>query len=210
MRFLLPLLVVALMVSGASAQNPTGGPHDMRAFLGIDEVCVPCHTPPHSNPAHPDGLWNHALPSPAFTMYDQNFVDGVVAAVPNTASMICLSCHDGVTGVDSYGGWAQGGTTGTQNFPAGDNRNIGTNLGDDHPISIEYAYMTYHGGHGLVDPAGLLGHSSPAMVFPGGTYAGGEPYYTVECGSCHHVHATDDDLLSTDNTGSALCLACHQ
>jgi predicted CXXCH cytochrome family protein len=39
---------------------------------------------------------------------------------------------------------------------------------------------------------------------------------TVECGSCHDVHATlsggstgNADLLSVANTASALCFACH-
>ena len=46
------------------------------------------------------------------------------------------------------------------------------------------------------------------MLFPDG--AGG---VTVECGSCHDVHNTlsagNTQLLNVDNTGSGLCLACH-
>ena len=40
-----------------------------------------------------------------------------------------------------------------------------------------------------------------------GADAGGEPF--VECASCHDPHTTNTTFLRIENTGSAVCLACH-
>lgn len=41
----------------------------------------------------------------------------------------------------------------------------------------------------------------------GGTLSGDQPF--VECASCHDPHSTNTTFLRIDNTGSAVCLACH-
>jgi predicted CXXCH cytochrome family protein len=70
---------------------------------------------------------------------------------------------------------------------------IGTDLRDDHPVSVVYGGVS----------AGL--HASignPAVTAPGGS---------VECSSCHEPHnsAGVANMLVLDPAGSALCNACH-
>jgi predicted CXXCH cytochrome family protein len=44
-------------------------------------------------------------------------------------------------------------------------------------------------------------------VSSGTTLSGDQPF--VECASCHDPHSTNVTFLRIDNTGSAVCLACH-
>lgn len=73
--------------------------------VGAQEICIFCHTP-HS--ASPQGaLWNRADPSGTFPLYNSSSlkIKDIAAAkynttdYPNGASKLCLSCHDGVTGI---------------------------------------------------------------------------------------------------------------
>ena len=65
---------------------------------------------------------------------------------PDGVSLLCLSCHDGTVALDAYGG--DPGNAGT----IGDQFDLGTDLNNDHPISIVYdsALATLDGG--LHDP----------------------------------------------------------
>ncbi|OGP21824.1 MAG: hypothetical protein A2054_11010 [Deltaproteobacteria bacterium GWA2_55_10] len=79
----------------------------------------------------------------------------------------------------------------------------------DHPIGIDYAGAAVKNA-GLVSP----GSVNPAVLLPGGR---------ITCASCHTRYKKDeheataamrdgsqpDPMLSMDNTGSALCAACH-
>lgn len=67
------------------------------------EVCVFCHTP---HAAKTDGpraapLWNRALSTAAYVMYDSPWLDSKPASAPQGVSMACLSCHDGTVAVDA-------------------------------------------------------------------------------------------------------------
>jgi predicted CXXCH cytochrome family protein len=118
---------------------------------------------------------------------------------PDASSKLCLSCHDGVTAVDNFGGI----TTGT--FTITGDANIGTNLSNDHPVSFTYDLALATADGGLYDPAttnsGLGGTISADMLFGG----------KLQCASCHDVHnsAGIDFLLVKSNAASALCLTCH-
>lgn len=67
------------------------------------EVCVYCHTPHGSNTqmgAAP--LWNRTKPTSTFTVYgDGQTSSGQAVSAPGSPSLTCLSCHDGVTAIDS-------------------------------------------------------------------------------------------------------------
>lgn len=67
-----------------------------------NEVCVYCHTP-HSASAQMGNapLWNRTKPSGAYTLYSANTTLGRPVTQPGTASLTCLSCHDGTVAVDS-------------------------------------------------------------------------------------------------------------
>lgn len=202
------MMLVFLFPAMALAGTIVGSPHDFRGYLWNQsgQICKPCHTP-HGTQTLPAPLWNHELSTQTYIMYDKTHsptMDADVSSQPDGLSKICLSCHDGTVALDNYSGHT-GGTV----YLFGKDM-IGTDLSNDHPISFVYdtALATKDGE--LFDPStklsGILGSSgtiSQDMLFQG----------RMECSSCHDVHNTravpGTKLLLKDNTGSALCLTCH-
>jgi predicted CXXCH cytochrome family protein len=163
------------------------------------EVCVYCHTPHGGQSSAP--LWNRNFGAGPYSMYDNTHsstIDMTVDASPTGVSLACLSCHDGTVGLDviinvpnSYSGAAAVGTT----MPGGLIANLGTDLRNDHPISVTY------------DPTRDTKFNSAASVATGGLvlYSG-----KVQCGSCHNPHTEEfKPFLRKSNSGSAVCLTCH-
>ncbi|MEN8205566.1 MAG: cytochrome c3 family protein [Pseudomonadota bacterium] len=234
-KALLGFLLITVWAGYASA-GVVGSQHDLTTAgaaqggtANTDEVCVFCHTPHGSDVNAPVPLWNKVLGAPGtYTQYSSlqtPTFDGQEAPV-GSVSLACLSCHDGTQAMDvvinlpGSGGHnpagaeidpiALGTMAGTP-VP-----NLGTDLTDDHPISVQYG-----GGGALVtDPdgtfTGLLGdpdfnppekatvNTNPiwwvdSIVGTAGTrektdmilYARNDlgtvqPF--VECGSCHDPH----------------------
>lgn len=129
---------------------------------GTTEICVYCHTPHHTNTSvSPAPLWNRYNAAGAYTAYGTTLGGSTITAV-GSVSLACLSCHDGVTtfdnlvnapgagGVNSAGvsqGWTyqMGGMPSMNKMMpfvdgAADERlNIGTDLSNDHPLSVTYS-----------------------------------------------------------------------
>jgi len=185
-----------------------GSPHDFRGYLWNEsgEICKPCHTPHHTK-ALPAPLWNHELSTETYSMYDSTkspSMDANVDIQPSGSSKICLSCHDGTVALENFGDITDGVI-----FLYGDML-IGSDLSDDHPISFVYNTSLATEDGELYDPVtklsgvvGSVGSIDEDMLFQG----------KMECSSCHDVHNTraveGTKLLLKDNTGSALCLTCH-
>jgi len=182
-----------------------GSVHDFRGYLWNEsgDICKPCHTPHHTK-ALAAPLWNHELSTETYTMYDSPTMDANVSPQPGGMSKMCLSCHDGTVALENYGN-----TTNGTFFIYGEDL-IGTDLRDDHPISFIYDTVLSTKDGELYDPStklsGIIGSSGTIqedMLFQG----------RMECSSCHDVHNTravpGTKLLLKDNTGSALCLTCH-
>lgn len=73
-----------------------------RARNDYGEVCVYCHTPHSSTTvigAAP--LWNRSKPQATFSVYSAATTLSQPVTSPGANSLTCLSCHDGVTAVDS-------------------------------------------------------------------------------------------------------------
>lgn len=131
--------------------------------IGTTEVCVFCHTP-HGGRTDVAGgaapLWNRNLSTATYTMYTSPNFDATVHpdGQPRGVSMACLSCHDGTVAFDSllnFGGSGGGPDSTspisfpTDSFVAADKTfkegvyppdpfpNLGTNLSNDHPISMQ-------------------------------------------------------------------------
>lgn len=170
---LVGLLTLVLMQSAAMAgiantrhnlgnTNTQGG--SVNSFSGTAEICIFCHTPHGSDVSASVPLWNRTLANPtSFTRYSTLFTatfDAAEAPV-GSVSIACLSCHDGTQAMNVVintpgsgstgtmaGTWSGGKVdgagkmtgTGTFNFPK-----LGTDLRDDHPISMQY------GGGGISD-----------------------------------------------------------
>lgn len=202
------LLLLFIFSSAALAGTIAGSAHDFRGFLWNEsgEICKPCHTP-HSTRPLPAPLWNHEVSSETYTMYDTTrspTMDAEVSSQPSGISKICLSCHDGTVALENFGE-IQNGTI----FLFGDVL-IGTDLTNDHPISFVYDTSLATEDGELHDPSikpsgldGSTGTINEDLLFNG----------RMECSSCHDVHNTravpGTKLLLKDNTGSALCLTCH-
>ncbi len=205
-----------------------------------NEVCVFCHTPHGSNQSFVGApLWNKAIDTTiTYQVYGGGqTTGGTTVDQPGDVSRACLSCHDGVNAINSIinlpgsGGWNangnliaftvdNGGTTipaGTAaTMPAGITQ-IGTDLRNDHPVGVIYR------GDDADPPASLLPTNTP---LPSGFVIAGDkdgnPGPTIgdllrankiECVSCHDPHlggTQHPTFLRLANTGSQLCLTCHQ
>jgi len=203
-----------------------------------EQVCVFCHTPHNANTAmredtywngstfttngtspndQPIMLWNRDVGSAAtveMRLYASSSMQSATGQVW-TYSLMCLSCHDGVSainvlhrnpsdypfggaidpGPDNPGGLTRFGDV--LNLPA----NIGgrnptsddgiTHLEDDHPISINYS-TAKDNDPGLIaeNPAGYV-QDERIRLFPVPGLAGrglGASKVAMECSTCHDVH----------------------
>ncbi len=123
---------------------------------GTTEICVFCHTPHHG--ANHAPLWAKGTQSTSYTAYGTTVAGTFVADSDiGAATLACLSCHDGVNTIDTLVNAPGKGNDGSNNtnkvnfnwtFTEDSNTvkdiigstrlNIGTDLTNDHPISISY------------------------------------------------------------------------
>jgi hypothetical protein len=215
-----------------------GSPHD---FSGEswnvspqdpNSVCGPCHQPHNAN-SSAIPLWGHTMTAQSFTMYNTANVPvsqmkASPSASPTGPSLACLSCHDGVTAVNSYGGRLQGGSAVTITNSAA----IGLDLTHSHPISFDYDAALV--GTGPTQDKWLHNPNSTTVMTPiNGAFTPGNDMTIngfllggnnrMECNSCHNVHnqegspfsiVTNPKLLKingvgSDGKGSILCRSCH-
>lgn len=197
------VLAGLLAVAGTQAQaGIAGSKHDFKSKTWAKgQICLPCHAP-HGN-ANSTGtlLWNHTASTAAYTFYSSPTMNAAAPSVMSDISKTCMGCHDGTVALDSFGG-----TNGTEK--ATGSSNMGTGLGNDHPISIAYnTVMAIQDGH-LFNPA-----SAPSGMGTGSTTINADMLYSgkVECNSCHDVHNQYNipGMLKKTNAGSLLCLTCH-
>jgi hypothetical protein len=133
---------------------------------GGQQVCIFCHTPHNSQPQGP--LWNRRDTSQVFARYTSNtlkiknlaasqyYPAGSSAGQPNGSSRLCLSCHDGVTGLGDVirsGQLGQIQMLGGNNIPQSDVASFHPSTNKmkvgHHPVSFVYAtsfdYKTQNG-----------------------------------------------------------------
>lgn len=195
------------------------------------EICLPCHTP-HSVKLNGGALlWNHTVNlSQSYTMYTavhvtQNSGPGGSSANPmlDTTSRLCLSCHDGAIALDSYGGKTNGtvfmGTVASWAAIAGSTDN---DLSADHPLGVGYPGLTATISGGYVTSESwtpVLGWNDPTQsTFTAGGVDGlpavnlvplPNGLVGVGCGTCHEPHDNTAGFVRMNNSGSVLCLKCH-
>lgn len=205
----LVLAVLALIGSAGICSTAYGSialsAHDFRLSGWADgQICLPCHAPHNGTIIDDAPLWNHTVSAATYDLYSSTTLDATLSQ-PVGVSKLCLSCHDGTIAVDSYTGHTGTIDIGTLGTGSGD---IGTELGNDHPVSFTYDAALATADGGLFDPttrsslvSDLGGTIDTDMLFAN----------RMECSSCHDVHNkyTNDSLLLIDNAGSALCLTCH-
>ena len=196
-------LAMAQVTPGDPSSYPStkvsDSPHNLNNYPGIhiegNQVCLPCHIPHNAQTpglGERNLLWNHEQTNQTFVMFKST------AGQPSGTSKLCLSCHDGVTALDSYGG-----NVGSTTINA--EHSLGTDLTNDHPIGIEYP--TTYIGQRWNDPAtfapGIGGSSGVRLVTVNGVKR-------VECNSCHTPHNNGlGNFLRAPIEQSYLCLQCH-
>ena len=215
-KFLVLLLAMALTAgfSGVSFAGIDGSAHDFSGFgFAGGQICVTCHTP-HNAVSDAAPLWNHELSTATYIPYSSPSMNATVGQ-PTGASKLCLSCHDGTVAVDSFGG-----NTGTIFIDAfGADKDLGTDLSNDHPISFTYDDALATADAGLFEPTTTTVTIGSGTFSRTGTIAtemleGGTE---LQCQSCHSVHndfvvndaASADKLLKITIGDSDLCLSCH-
>lgn len=196
MKRLLGAVVVLAFFAAPAAAQIVGSAHDMTTYFGTAtasaQVCIYCHAP-HNAFVGTIPLWNHTVAAGPFTMYPDANLQGTVAATPNGRTLYCLSCHDGVTNVDAFGGAAGTETIGGPTIGAPGAHIMGTDLSDDHPVSV------------------TINTSAPDFNTPVDTkiYQQGVDFY-VECSSCHDPHSIVlASFLRETPAASAICQDCH-
>ncbi len=189
-RWMLQFVLIGLGIVSATTTNEgiEGSKHDFsRKTWSKGQLCLPCHTPHSAGGDVAAPLWDHSPGArTSYKMFDGR------PGKPGAASLLCLSCHDGSTAVDAYGGMG-GDVTIPQRASIGARGNLST----DHPVGVAYpVHDKYFRSKAEVEAKG-------DVVLPGGR---------VECLSCHDVHNRygHEKLLVKTNERSALCLSCHR
>ena len=201
-------VVVALMTStqGQTPQADALGIHDMGPngqgpVTGGLPSCQFCHAP-HSGLSNIRPLWAQKLSTETnYSLYSSpTMVNTVQEPTLGSASNLCLSCHDGTVAPGTtvpYGKIKMQGSMNPQDV-------FGTNLSTTHPFNFK---LPLSSSTPNVYPSVISGKTTnPAVKMPGGN---------IQCTTCHnpHVEALDPvalNFLVINNSGSALCLACHQ
>jgi len=220
------------------------------------EICVFCHTPHGGDNSAAVPIWNRQLNTPtAYKRYSSlgsTTFDAQEAPI-GSVTIACLSCHDGGQAIDAVlnrpgsggyyppnpnGGYgsvpAMGGFQGADQsggqMAAGIVQNLGTDLSNDHPVSMQYAGGGYTGSAGTVtgpsvdpdftDPNGnnSFGYKLMAMKAPSANL---DTLFWIERGSTKSLDGSKRDRedvilytrtdLASDPTPQPFveCGSCH-
>ena len=214
-RYAVELAIVAGVVCLAlpAAAQITASAHDLNSYVPAitmpnGRICVACHTPHNANSTDAP-LWNHAASAGGHIPYTSSSIDAVDLGAPKGVSLLCLSCHDGSAALDSFGaGTRTDNTPGTVTLTG--TALFGLDMTTDHPVSFTYDAALSGTDGELHNPttenSGIGSTIDQDMLF-------GASNDQLECASCHDVHngtsVVEAPLLIKTNTGSALCLTCH-
>lgn len=206
-RNLLVVIMTLVLATGLYAQaSMANSAHDLSAGSGgvaatsadDDQLCIFCHTP-HTT-AGQNQLWNkNPVDATAW-----NTTNSGTGSANNIGTTACLSCHDGTTSMGTVLNDTTSGGTGSTITLSSVNMGsafgaFGTDLSGEHPVGVIYATA-----QGAIGGLHVQGTAASNLGIPTASLT------TVECVSCHDPHDTSNGLfLRKDNSGSALCIACH-
>lgn len=212
------------------------------------QICVFCHTPHAAEPVQAP-LWNRKLSTATYDTYRSGSIDAtgpdIPLGQPQGISKLCLSCHDGTMAIGAVNVYAgnftdrnpatediamQGTSTGGTMAPGegtttGFTRFLGTNLTNDHPISLTFdAALATKDGE-MRNPA--------TSQYVKTRVKGVKPLLPLEnsmvqCNTCHDPHIRDSTGLENikflrverlqrappsvagyNPAQDIICLACH-
>lgn len=222
-KVLLLLLALSLMAGVATVwATVIGTPHDL-----APEPCAMCHTPHSGTGDYP--LWNRLQAPQTYTLYNSISFDMGPTDQPRSPSSLCLVCHNGVASeLVNYPGPCSNPDAAYDIEVAGC-ADLGLNLANEHPISFNYNASLDLDNNNFPAATNVGSVARPRYAIVGGISgvnyflygvppAVGAPYW-FECATCHSVHdlanypgkgSEQVYFLRSDNTGSQMCLDCHQ
>ncbi len=218
-----------------TTSTPSGGSVPTRTVKATTEsqVCVFCHTP-HGATLGLAPLWNRKLSNATYTTYSSSSLDaayilGTQLAQPGGSSKLCLSCHDGTLAIGSVNVLNGLGSPGNQQtitmtgtdpgdvmasgggITSGYTRNLGIDLSNDHPISVNYTKaLSDRDGElrsvdeitqqdtatgGTIIGVRSLGYRPKAPLEPTGPSNVGQ----VQCATCHDPHIRETEEATKGN-----------
>jgi predicted CXXCH cytochrome family protein len=211
--FALAAALLGLASSPALAQTLpktglAGSTHDIGSV-----GCKGCHAPHNGSTANGGTaetgtilLWARSFPnsSSTFGVYDSATMANKASEIGGSAlttstdvrmySLLCLSCHDGVTSSFSPAMKAVNQVGSKASFGAGASESLG--LVNDHPVNLTY------------DPTKNNTLQSVASV------AATLPLYgsnnTVQCSTCHEPHNNTNTNYLRQTNNTTHCTTCHK
>lgn len=233
---LILILFILILFSGISLSSIVTGKHDLSVLTcgagfcssNEDEICIFCHTPHNALVVDSQGnrlpLWNRSIArndiggaGGPFTVYASTTLNATVGQ-PSGVSLLCMSCHDGVTAINSLinfgknnpivmAGFDQLGDVYNTTFPNFPGANIGGAI-DPATGGYPQSYAPY-GGAGTVNvntkrldddhPVSFVFNSALATA-DGGLVTPVSTSYVdsasklrlfggkLECATCHNAH----------------------
>lgn len=203
--------ITAIQVTAAPANLPktglAGSTHDIGG-----NGCKSCHAPHNGSQANGGAqstglilLWARSFPASAntFGVYDSATMANKAVELGGSAlttstdvrmySLLCLSCHDGVTSSFSPAMQTKNQVGSKAAFGAGAYESLG--LTNDHPVNMPY------------DP------TKNASLQAVATVSAALPLYgstnTVQCASCHDPHSDVNTNYLRQANNTAHCTTCH-
>lgn len=220
-RFILAIIILNSSISFSVGGTIVGSKHDLSYQSTLNQLCIYCHTPHNSDATAP--LWNRffSADGSAFKLYSAvgsaniTFGSGLTS---DSISLLCMSCHDGLTTID--GGMIN--TITATSTPVTGPANFGTDLSKHHPINFQVSPIDIQNDlwvSGGSFTGGYMGRDGGVNAYAG-PYDKKFPLFSLkdgrtgprslECPSCHSVHDSQyQPFLRDTMTGSKLCLACH-
>ncbi len=156
-----------------------------------EQVCIFCHA---SHGTDQTVLWNRTEGSTNYTLYGSPTMDSHTLP-PGSHSRLCLSCHDGTValGLVRNRPYPIEFPVGMDKIPPGYRTNLSENLGDDHPITLDF------------NP-----HPTGELVCTGCHSLHSGTNSNLECTSCHDPHSNVyGNFLVADPISGGICNQCH-
>lgn len=191
----------------SNSATPTRTFYSTATATGTSEICVFCHTPHNASGTQP--LWNRTVNNLGFTVYGTTLAGTTASATVSSGTLLCFSCHDGFTALNTLSNYPGSSTSVTMN----NNQTLltgfavlGKDLRNDHPVGIVYN----EGRASLKTITNIATGQTTVRVLTASTLSGQNAVSQVECSSCHDPHLdTNPSFLRVSNASSALCIACH-
>lgn len=204
-------------------------------------LCAYCHTPHHAiafadlaaNGADTLPLWSHAVSNVNYSPYmSASFTQKggqTMAADPLAGpSRLCMSCHDGITAVDSYYGLPNSNIMRPLAAPPYTDMPVISNIGNkSHPIGFAMTDVIPGYPGAMNQDNNILPLTNNSTFFTGSGNAGPTIISRLAfgalmtCSTCHDVHNSLNKisyqagaqnyliLAPQTQTNSYLCFSCH-